>query len=183
MPGRSKKQQEQEPPSIAIPRIFDQVQGSTANHQKNFVALHKVHLQAAKQVEPINNGKSVKLVGERAFEDAALDALTRVLPVKKGVAVADRVVKFMGGYVKFANEKAGERRACFRGFSFYCSLVLAVDGDQPEDEDEDEETTAARFVNRLLKHLLRGFSAKDKSVRFRCVGLVAEMVSYLGEIE
>jgi hypothetical protein len=38
-------------------------------------------------------------------------------------------------------------------------------------------------VNRLLKYLLRGFVAKDKAVRFRCVGLVAEMVSYLGEIE
>jgi condensin complex subunit 3 len=62
---------------------------------------------------------------------------------------------------------------------YACSISIAAE----EEHDEDEDTPASRFVARLLKFLLRGFVAKDKSVRFRSVYLVAEMVSHLGEIE
>jgi hypothetical protein len=144
MPPRSKKQQEQEPPATAIPRVFDQVQGSTANHQKNFVALHKVHAQAARQVEPINNGRNVKLVGERAFEDAVLDSLTRVLPVKKGVTVADRVVKFVGGYVKFANEKASAKRAFLRALFWGLHLIVSGSGGRGGGRGRGDDCRALR---------------------------------------
>lgn len=52
-----------------------------------------------------------------------------------------------------------------------------------EDEDEDEDTPASRFTARLLKFLLKGFLAKEKSVRYRVLCTVAEMVSHLGAIE
>lgn len=52
-----------------------------------------------------------------------------------------------------------------------------------DDDDDDDDTTAARFVARLLKFLLNGFVAKDKTVRYRCVRILAEMVTHLGEIE
>ncbi|EIN08176.1 hypothetical protein PUNSTDRAFT_143847 [Punctularia strigosozonata HHB-11173 SS5] len=148
-----------------LPKIFDQAQGSTANHQKNYVALYKLQSDLATHVETVNRGNDVKLVGERAFEDAFLDMINRILPLKKGVTPADRIVKFVGGYVKFLNEKAMEDR---KGH---------------EDEDEDEDTTASRFTARLLKYLLKGFPAKDKAIRYRSVRIVAEMVSHLGEID
>jgi condensin complex subunit 3 len=50
-------------------------------------------------------------------------------------------------------------------------------------EDDDEDTPASRFTNRILRFLLKGFVAKDKTVRYRVVHLVAEMVASLGEIE
>lgn len=51
-------------------------------------------------------------------------------------------------------------------------------------EDEDEiEGPSARLVQQLLKFLLKGFQAKNKIARFRCVQLVALMVNSLGEIE
>jgi condensin complex subunit 3 len=56
------------------------------------------------------------------------------------------------------------------------------DEDNDDDDDEDE-TTSTRFVARLLRFLLKGFVAKDKIVRYRCVRIVAEMVNRLGEIE
>jgi condensin complex subunit 3 len=105
MPGKTSQRNEPEALSSLIPRIFEQAQTSTANHQKNFVALHKAHTHAATRVEQVNEGKSVKLVGEREFEDVVLDMLARILPVKKGTTVADRIVKFIGGYVRFINEK------------------------------------------------------------------------------
>lgn len=143
--------------SGSIPKIFDQAQNTTANHQKNVVALHKIHCDAATFTEPVHNGKSIKLTGERLFEDAFIGMLCRVLVVKKGIPQADRIVKFTGAYTKYMNEKA-----------------IAND---------DDDTTASRFVVRLLKFLLSGFVAKDKIVRYRCVRILAEIVAHLGEIE
>lgn len=89
----------------AISTIFDQAQLSLANHRKNCVALHKLHHQAGAVTKLAKNGSAVKLVGEKAFGDAFIDLVNRVLVVKKGPATADRIVRFVGSYVKFINEK------------------------------------------------------------------------------
>lgn len=104
MPGKTK------PASVAdlssdIPKIFDQAQVTSANHQKNYVALYKLHCEAAQRTEPVQKENRVKLTGERAFEDTFIHMVARVLPVKKGATQIDRVVKFVGGYIKFVNEK------------------------------------------------------------------------------
>ncbi len=91
--------------STSVPKIFQQVQLTTANHQKNYIALYKLQTDAAKQRENVQNGRSVKLTGERAFEDVFISMLSRALPVKKGATVADRILKFVGGYTKLINEK------------------------------------------------------------------------------
>ncbi|GJJ15062.1 hypothetical protein Clacol_009337 [Clathrus columnatus] len=148
--------------SQTLPKIFEQSQNTTANHQKNRVVLYKIHKEAASQIESVQNGKSLKLVGEKAFEDGFINMVNHILQSKKGVTFADRVVKFIGGYVKFINEKATEEKT---------------------DDDDDEDTTASRFVARLLRHLLKGFLAKDKSVRYRVLQVVSEMISHLGEID
>ncbi|KAJ7284629.1 nuclear condensing complex subunit [Mycena rebaudengoi] len=153
--------------ATALARVFDQAQTSTANHQKNFVALHKLHLGAAKKKEPVKNG--FKLTGEREFEAMFTDMLTRVLQVKKGATTADRIVKFVGGYIKFVNLKTPDDRP---------ETENAADED-----DEDTDTTASRFIARLLKFLLKGFLAKDKIVRYRVIFIVAEMVAHLGELD
>jgi condensin complex subunit 3 len=88
-----------------ISKVFEQAQASTANHQKNFVALHKLHSEAAQFTQSVNNGQGVKLTGERAFEDVFINMVARILVVKKGATQADRIVKFVGGYTKFTNEK------------------------------------------------------------------------------
>jgi condensin complex subunit 3 len=93
-----------EPIASALPKAFEQAQNSSANHQKNFIALHKIHLEAATKIESVA-GHAIKLVGERAFEDYFIDMVNRVLIVKKGISVADRIVKFVAGYIKFLNAK------------------------------------------------------------------------------
>lgn len=52
-----------------------------------------------------------------------------------------------------------------------------------EESDDDDDTPTSRFVSRLLKWLVQGFIAKNKVVRFRCIHIVSEMISHLGEIE
>lgn len=88
-----------------IAAIFDQAQLTLANHRKNCVALYKLHQQAAAVTQPSKNNNVIKLVGERAFGDSFVDMINRVLVTKKGPATADRIVKFVGSYVKFMNEK------------------------------------------------------------------------------
>ena len=51
------------------------------------------------------------------------------------------------------------------------------------DDDDDEDTPTSRLVAALLKHLMKGFQAKDKTVRFRVVQIVAELIFSLGEME
>jgi condensin complex subunit 3 len=91
--------------SSAIPKAFEQAQNSSANHQKNFISLHKIHIDAATKTETVRGGEGIRLVGERAFEDCFIDMVNRVLVVKKGISVADRVVKFAAGYIKLLNAK------------------------------------------------------------------------------
>lgn len=150
----------------SIPRIFNQVQDSAANHKKNYVALHKVQAELAEHIEELQKGKLVRLTGERMFQDKFICMLCKALPLKKGIDSADRTVKFVAGYVKFINEKALEEKD--------------EDGD---DDDEDEDTYASRFTARLLRFLLKGFEAKDKNVRFRVVQSITEMISHLGTID
>ena len=88
-----------------IPRIFEQAQITTANHQKNFVALNKLHSAAITASEPTRNGISDQSSGEKAFEDVFIEMITRLLPLKKGASVVDRGVKFIAGYIKFLHEK------------------------------------------------------------------------------
>ncbi|EJC98308.1 uncharacterized protein FOMMEDRAFT_114496 [Fomitiporia mediterranea MF3/22] len=146
----------------SVPKIFEQAQVSTANHQKNFVALNKLHSAAAAVTAPLQNGIDVQLTGEKAFEDLFIDMVIRVLPLKKGASVVDRIVKFVAGYVKFISEK--EKQAAENG-------------------EDGDETPTSRFVTRLVKYLLKGFEAKDKNVRFRVLQIVAEIVSGLTEID
>ncbi|KAI7850196.1 nuclear condensing complex subunit [Circinella umbellata] len=52
-----------------------------------------------------------------------------------------------------------------------------------EDEDEDDETISSRFIEYMLRHLLRGLPAKTKSVRLRCCQIIANSINSLGEID
>ncbi|KAG2156923.1 nuclear condensing complex subunit [Suillus bovinus] len=162
MPGRVSSVEETL--TASVPNIFDQVQNSTANHQKNIVALHKLHLDAAGFTESVHNGRSIKLTGERVFEEKFKDMLCRAAAVKKGTSQGDRIVKFVGAYTKYINERAAEIKK------------------EDDDDDDDDETTASRFVEKVLAFLLIGFEAKDKVARYRCVHFLAEMVAHLGEI-
>ncbi|KAG2090779.1 nuclear condensing complex subunit [Suillus discolor] len=164
-----------------VPKIFDQVQNSTAkfaNHQKVIVALHKLHLDAAGFTESVHNGRSIKLTGERMFEERFKDILCRAAAVKKGTSQGDRIVNFVGAYTKYINER-GTMSA--RSTDAKPHLITAAEV-KKEDDDEDDDTTASRFVEKVLTSLVNGFEAKDKVARYRCVHFLAEMVAHLGEI-
>lgn len=88
-----------------IPPIFDQAQNAIANHRKNCTALYKIHVQAASITGDARNTSGTgRRSGERVFGEVFLDMISRVLGIKKGANV-EKVVKFVGSYVKFVTEK------------------------------------------------------------------------------
>lgn len=86
-----------------IPGIFQQTQVSLANHRKNIVALSKSFSGCAGIVEEVSGG--IRLTGEKEFQKTFARMVNNVLPVKKGVSNADKVVKFIGGFVKYITDK------------------------------------------------------------------------------
>ncbi|KIO22870.1 hypothetical protein M407DRAFT_15642 [Tulasnella calospora MUT 4182] len=156
-------------PGVELPEliapIFQQAQFSLANHRKNVVSLHKVHEQAAQITQSLGKGKGLQLTGEAAFNKAFISMVNRILPIKKGVSQADKSIKFVAAFVRYTSEKA------------------AAEEKEKNGETDEDETTASRFVALLVKHLLRGFQAKDKNVRLRVLQCIAEMISSVGEME
>lgn len=49
--------------------------------------------------------------------------------------------------------------------------------------DGAADSPASRLTSSVLRHLIKGFVAKDKNVRFRCAQFVATMITGLGELE
>ena len=155
---------------VSLPPHFQQAQHSLANHRKNIVSLHRLHLACSAITEQTLKG--TRLIGEKAFNDSFLNCINRVLNLKKGISNADRVIKFVAAYSAYAQEH----------FRKSAKLQQQQD-DEEEDEEEEEDTPANRFVNILIKHLLRGFGAKDKNVRLRCCQAVALLISGLESID
>ncbi|EPQ26200.1 uncharacterized protein PFL1_06912 [Pseudozyma flocculosa PF-1] len=192
-PSSSKQQQQQQqqqpaappPPSTtttnttlaslpaSVPPHFQEAQHSLANHRKNIVSLHRIHLKASAVTE--KTPKGTRLVGEKAFNEVFFACLDRVLHIKKGVTNADRICKFVAAYATYAQEQ-------FRIAARAQKANDAAAGDDDE-EEEEEDTPATRFTSLLLKHLLKGFGAKDKNVRLRCCGSVALLINGLESLD
>ena len=100
-----------------IPAIFQQTQTSLANHRKNVVALAKLFSGCAGIYEEVGGrGGGIRLTGEKAFQVAFAKMVNNVLPIKKGVSNADKVVKFIGAFVKYITDK-GEWSILYVGWN------------------------------------------------------------------
>ncbi|GAA5979389.1 hypothetical protein JCM10908_002905 [Rhodotorula pacifica] len=150
-----------------LPAVFTAAQHTTASHRKHINTLHGVFLRCAKVTTLSSDGRYTRLSGEKAFGEKFREMVTHPLGVKKGTDQADRVIKFIAGFVGFAIEYDFKQR----------------EAAGETDEDDVDDGPASRLVAQLLAFLLRGFQAKNKIARYRCVQLVALMINSLGEID
>jgi condensin complex subunit 3 len=83
--------------------IFQGAQSSNASHKRRINNLCKLHNEAVTLVQHKEKGKaqhgSIVLVGEKAFNRAFWEIVMCTLDVKRGVVEADRIVRFIGGFV------------------------------------------------------------------------------------
>lgn len=136
-----------------VPQLFGQAQLSLANHRKNLTRLLALHRQAAAVVVPSRKpGRPDKRVGELAFHEVFETCVARVLAVKKGVAVADRVVKFVQRFVGVLVEQDGKRESA-------CQLCLLSSPPRPACLRSSSLLPSARLDDALTPALLARSSA------------------------
>ncbi|EFX00217.1 nuclear condensin complex subunit [Grosmannia clavigera kw1407] len=150
--------------------IFREAQKNTASHRKLAVTLRK--MQEACCYEPTSVSRpSAAAAGSADFHEDDFNAefvrcVLRVMPVRKAEPVGDKVVRFVGLFLRLAIEKDNE-------------LLGEVD----EDASTMPETPGTRLTGDLVDQLLPLLVAKDKFVRYRSTQLVAHIVNSLDAID
>ncbi|EWC43791.1 hypothetical protein DRE_07300 [Drechslerella stenobrocha 248] len=135
-----------------IQNTFASAQGTTATHKKLVVTLRAAQEKCAQE----------GLKSEKAFCVEFARCLNRALVVKKGEAVADRILRFCDTFVRHIHEKELKDRKAAK--------TSDGDVDMEMDEEEEEElpnSCTTRFTRYMLQHLAQGLTAANKVVRFR----------------
>ena len=89
-----------------ISTVFNDAQKTTAGHRKLIVSLRKIQETCA--YEPLNeakNGREEGYFGEDNFNVEVARCVIRLMGVKKSESVGDRLVRFIGLFLRHASEK------------------------------------------------------------------------------
>ena len=102
--------------------LFTAAQHSVSQHRKLINNTHALFLKCAKVTTTSEDGESIRLSGEKLFGESWRSMAVHALGIKKGVDQADKVVKFMAGFIGFAVEYGKHQRLerCFQVFQRRC---------------------------------------------------------------
>ncbi|KAG8627712.1 hypothetical protein KVT40_003585 [Elsinoe batatas] len=149
-----------------IGAIFSDSQKSTTGHRKLVINLRKI--QESCCYEPTSKkGRQDDQFDEEDFNNEFLRCILRLLPIRKSEAAGDRVVRFLGVFLRVASDKD--------------NALLA----DPQDEDTTTlpETPTSRLSNLVFSALLQFFNTKDKVVRFRATQITSHMINILDALD
>jgi len=90
-----------------VVEVFQGAQNESSLHKRRVKVLCKLHAQAATFVENGKQPGQVKRIGEKKFNEAFWKTVANVLPVRKGVVEADRVVRMVGAFVQQLTTESG----------------------------------------------------------------------------
>lgn len=150
-----------------ISSIFRDAQRTTASHRKLVINLRKV--QEACCYEPSSNKKSktgAEDFDEQQFAHEFTRCVLRVMPVKKSETVGEKVIKFIGVFLRHGTDKDNE--------------LL------PVNEDETGimiETPTSRLITHVMTKIVPLVNAKDKFVRYRSTQLISHVINSLESID
>ena len=150
-----------------VSSIFRDAQRTTASHRKLVINLRKIQEACCyEQTSKKKNKTGAEDFDEEQFTYEFTRCVLRVMPVKKSESVGERSVRFVGLFLRHANEKDNE-------------LV-------PENEDETGvmvETPSSRLTSHLMTTVLPLLTAKEKFVRYRSTQLIAHIINSLDAID
>ncbi|KAL9081995.1 MAG: hypothetical protein Q9159_006819 [Coniocarpon cinnabarinum] len=147
--------------------IFSEAQKSNTVHRKLVVGLRKV--QEACCYEPANSKRQSQTddFDENDFNLEVVRCTARVLPVRKSEPVGDRIIHFLGLFLKHATELD--------------NAIFAED--DLEQVQGLPETPTSRLIAQIISTLLPLLQAKEKLVRFRCTQIIAHLINTLDSVD
>lgn len=145
--------------------IFRDSQKNTASHRKLIVSLRKIQEQCC--YEPVNPKKTdTNIFNETTFNNEFVRCVLRVMPVRKTETAGEKVIRFIGLYLRHSNDKDNQ-----------------LLGDVDQDASVMPETPGTRLTSQLMETILPLFTSKDKFVRYRSTQLIAHVVNSLDAID
>ncbi|KAI1465043.1 ARM repeat-containing protein [Daldinia caldariorum] len=148
-----------------ISAIFRDAQKTTATHRKLVVNLRKIHEACC--YEPIGpNKNSATEFDESDFNNEFTRCVLRVMPVKKSESAGEKIIRFIGLFLRHANDKDNE-----------------LLGEEDADASTMPETPSTRLTTQLMELILPLLTCKDKFVRYRSTQLISYVINSLDAID
>ena len=145
--------------------IFHDAQRTTATHRKLAANLRKIHEACC--YEPAAPTKSASNdFDEEAFNHEFVRCVLRVMPVKKAETVGEKLIRFIGFFLRYASDRDNE----------VMSELAGDTGVLPE-------TPSTRLISMVLETIMPLMTAKDKFVRFRSTQLVSYTINSLDALD
>ncbi|KAJ4346878.1 chromosome condensation complex Condensin, subunit G [Didymosphaeria variabile] len=162
-----------------IVQIFNDAQNTTATQRKLQTMLRKVQERCSFE-QPESKKKKAQQeeqFDEQDFNNEVVRCVLRILNVKKGIQEGDRVIKFLGMFLKNASEK---------GKFTVDRQIFQPDGD---DVTETPETPTSRLIEQIIRTLSGilfpgdGNPVQNKIVHFRATQALAHIVGQLPALD
>ncbi|KAF3479663.1 condensin complex component cnd3 [Arthroderma uncinatum] len=159
--------------------IFADAQRAITGHRKLAVKLRKIQeLCCGLRTTKVDGKKGSRLseihgdvagggLPEKELNIEICRCLLRVVSVKKAEGAADRVIKFLGTFLKSATDK---------------DLEIYSEGD-PDETRGLPETPSSRLTFTIVSSLIPLLAAKDKTVRYRTTQIISHIVNSLDSID
>ncbi|MCJ1285893.1 hypothetical protein MMC26_005235 [Xylographa opegraphella] len=154
------------PLRVRICVIFGDAQKTTAGHRKLVINLRKIHEACC--YEPSKPGKNeLDDHGEDDFNAEFARCVLRLVGIKKSEAVGDRILRFLGLFLRHASEKDA-------------ALMAQI---QSDDTQSLPETPSTRLTSHVLSVILPLLKAKEKTTRFRSTQIISHIINSLDSID
>ncbi|KAI1372965.1 condensin subunit Cnd3 [Hypoxylon crocopeplum] len=145
--------------------IFRDAQKTTATHRKLVVNLRKIHEACC--YEPARPNKTTTTeFHESDFNNEFSRCVLRVMPVKKSEGAGEKIIRFVGLFLRHANDKDNE-----------------LLGEEDVDASTMPETPSTRLTTQVMEAILPLLTAKDKFVRYRATQLISHVINSLDAID
>ncbi|KAK8017179.1 hypothetical protein PG991_008255 [Apiospora marii] len=156
-----------------VSAVFKDAQKSTATHRKLVVNLRKIHESCCYEPpsQPAGKGSKSQAAESLDFEETDFNAeftrcVMRVMPVKKSESVGEKTIRFVGLFLRHANDKDNE-----------------LLGEEDVDASTMPETPTTRLTTLVMETVLPLLTSKDKFVRYRSTQLISHIINSLDAID
>ncbi|KAI0481007.1 ARM repeat-containing protein [Xylariaceae sp. FL0804] len=145
--------------------VFRDAQKTTATHRKLVVNLRKIHEACCYEPTRPNKQESNEFE-ETDFNSEFTRCVARVMPVKKTEGAGEKTIRFIGLFLRHANEKDNDML-----------------GETDVDASTMPETPSTRLTTQVMESVLPLLTSKDKYVRYRSTQLISHIINSLDAID